>query len=200
MNDSFLFLHGLAIKKFGTAGAVASILGTNESDTRLALERAVEIGEAAFVRGNFVLIPKGVERLNKEYAVRFRQVREESALGEAYEPFEIVNAHLKKLMTQWQTIEIAGELLPNDHSDANYDEKIIRRLEELHDDFEKISLDFVIAVPRLSRYRERLGEALGKIDDGLREYVSGVNVESYHTVWFELHEDLLRMLERVRHE
>jgi hypothetical protein len=200
MSDSFLFLHGLAIKKFGTAGAVASILGTNESDTRLALEQAVEIGEAALVRGNFVLTPKGIEWLNNQYPVRFHQVRHESALSTAYERFEIVNAQLKKLMTQWQTIEIAGELLPNDHSDGKYDEKIIDRLEKLHDDFDQISLDFVKAVPRLSRYRERLGQALVKIDDGFHEYVSGVNVDSYHTVWFELHEDLLRMLERVRHE
>ena len=30
------------------------------------------------------------------------------------------------------------------------------------------------------------------------DYVSGVKVGSYHTVWFELHEDLLRLLGRSR--
>jgi hypothetical protein len=33
---------------------------------------------------------------------------------------------------------------------------------------------------------------------GAIDYVSGVKVDSYHTVWFELHEDLLRMLGRSR--
>ena len=32
------------------------------------------------------------------------------------------------------------------------------------------------------------------------DWVSGVRIDSYHTVWFELHEDLLRMLGRTRQE
>lgn len=33
-----------------------------------------------------------------------------------------------------------------------------------------------------------------------RDYVGGVRCDSYHTVWFELHEDLLRILGATRHE
>ncbi|NQV20995.1 MAG: hypothetical protein HQ511_06225, partial [Rhodospirillales bacterium] len=42
--------------------------------------------------------------------------------------------------------------------------------------------------------------ALEKAEDGETEFVSGAKVDSYHTVWFELHEDLLRILGREREE
>ena len=53
-------------------------------------------------------------------------------------------------------------------------------------------------LPRLARYVERLEAALDKVDNGDINYVSGAKVNSYHTVWFELHEDLLRILDRKR--
>jgi hypothetical protein len=200
MSDRFLFLHGLAIKKFGTPSTVATILGTDESETRFGLEQAVKNGEAAIVRGTFVLTTKGHEELKSQYPVQFRQARESALLSAAYQRFEIVNVQLKKLMTDWQTIDIAGELLPNDHSDSEYDERLIGRLEELHERFKEILPHFVEVSSRLKCYGERLNTALLKIEDDNYEYVSGVKVDSYHTVWFELHEDLLRILERVRHE
>ena len=57
-----------------------------------------------------------------------------------------------------------------------------------------------VSLPRLVRYADRLSEALDRVDDGQIEFVSGVKVSSYHTVWFELHEDLLRLLNRKREE
>ena len=47
-------------------------------------------------------------------------------------------------------------------------------------------------------HRRRLAEALARASAGETDYVSGVRVASYHTVWFELHEDLLRLLGRTR--
>jgi hypothetical protein len=56
------------------------------------------------------------------------------------------------------------------------------------------------AQPRLSRYLERLEFAYDRILAGEIDWVSGVRIDSYHTVWFELHEDLLRILGRTRQE
>jgi hypothetical protein len=44
------------------------------------------------------------------------------------------------------------------------------------------------------RHKDRLNAALDRISAGDNDYVSGVRVDSYHTVWFELHEDLLATL------
>ena len=42
--------------------------------------------------------------------------------------------------------------------------------------------------------------ALERAEDGAIEWVSDAKIESYHTLWFALHEDLLCMLGRARQE
>ena len=59
---------------------------------------------------------------------------------------------------------------------------------------------FARMVQALARYVDRMSEDLDLVDEGKSEFVSGAKVSSYHTVWFELHEDLLRMLDRTRDE
>jgi hypothetical protein len=103
-------------------------------------------------------------------------------------------------MTDWQTMPAGGGRVSNDHSDADYDQSIIDRLGSLHERAERVIGKAADAQPRVGRYLERLEEAYDKVLAGDRDYVSGVRVDSYHTVWFELHEDLLRMLGRTRQE
>ena len=49
-------------------------------------------------------------------------------------------------------------------------------------------------------YRDKLLAALEKAEDGAIDWVSDAKIESYHTLWFELHEDLLRLMRREREE
>ena len=46
MSGSFLVLHGLAIKKFGSAAAVATVIGGDEAAVADALAQAVAAGDA----------------------------------------------------------------------------------------------------------------------------------------------------------
>ncbi len=200
MTDRFTALHGLAIKKFGAAGAVASVLGTAEEEVAAALAEAAANGEAIAARGAFMATPKGQAALREEYPARFAALRGDAGFLAAYERFEAVNGDLKQLMTEWQVRPVAGEQLPNDHGDADYDARIIDRLGALHERAEPVLAAFASALPRLARYAERLAAALERAEDGAIEFVSGAKVESYHTVWFELHEDLLRILDRARAE
>jgi hypothetical protein len=48
-------------------------------------------------------------------------------------------------------------------------------------------------LPRFRCYRVRLTGALTHVRSGALEYVTD-SVESYHAVWFQLHEDLLATL------
>ena len=47
---------------------------------------------------------------------------------------------------------------------------------------------------RFGRYRERLDRALIRVDGGDHTMLAAPLTDSYHTVWFELHEDLLTTL------
>ena len=112
----------------------------------------------------------------------------------------MINRELKQLITDWQTVEIGGSRVPNDHSNKDYDARIIDRLSALHERFEPVLKSLVACAPRLAVYQRKLEEALAKVEDGDIAWVSDARTESYHTVWFELHEDLLRLLGRVRDE
>jgi len=196
-----LALHGLAVKKAGGAEAVAAILGADEGAVAGALEAAVADGRAAGAKGTFMVAPAGREWLDGRYPEAFAGFRADGEASDAYERFERINRELLSLFTDWQMMPAAGgERVPNDHSDSDYDDGIVDRLGAQHERAEKVLDRFAALEPRLGRYRERLDEAYDKVLAGERDYVSGARVDSYHTVWFELHEDLLRMLGREREE
>lgn len=196
-----LALHGLAVKKAGGPAAVAAILGVEEAGIAAALEAAVESDRAAGAKGTFMVAPLGREWLDERYPEAFAGFRANPAATEAYERFERINRKLLELFTDWQMIPAAGgERVANDHSDADYDAGIVDRLGDQHERAEKVLDSFAELEPRLSIYRERLDAAYDKVLAGDHDYVSAVRIDSYHTVWFELHEDLLRMLGREREE
>ena len=198
--NKFDAMHGLAIKKFATPAAVADLLAGDEAVVAAHLAEAVSAGEAVSAKGAFMLSPKGHSALVEVYPRAFEPLRADEALRKGYAQFEVVNHELKRLITEWQTIEVAGEPVPNDHSDSEHDRKTIDRIAALHDRAEPLIQAMAASLPRLARYADRLGEALDRVDDGQIEFVSGAKVSSYHTTWFELHEDLLRLLDRKREE
>jgi hypothetical protein len=53
---------------------------------------------------------------------------------------------------------------------------------------------------RFSGYGPRLATAVDKVEKGDTDWFTKPLIDSYHTVWFELHEDLLATLaiERAR--
>ena len=55
-------------------------------------------------------------------------------------------------------------------------------------------------LPRLKIYGDKLLAALEAAEDGDVEWVSDIRRDSYHTVWFELHEELLRIMGTERDE
>ena len=53
---------------------------------------------------------------------------------------------------------------------------------------------------RFAGYPDRFSAALERVDQGQRNWVDGSRIDSCHTVWFELHEDLLSTLGLERGE
>jgi len=196
----FLAVHGLAVRKAAGPGAVADLLNADESAVAAVFDAAMAEGKIAGAKGIFMVAPAGQAWLADQYPIVYASAREDGALTAAYERFERVNTQLLALFTDWQTMPAGGQRVPNDHSDPDYDRVIIDRLGDLHERAERVVGNCSEAEPRLGRYLERLEAAYDKVLAGDTDYVSGVRIDSYHTVWFELHEDLLRMLGRQRQE
>jgi hypothetical protein len=200
-DTELLALHGLAVKKAGTPAAVAAVIGAEEAEVEAALEAAVAAGRAAGAKGTFMVAPAGREWLDAQYPEAFAEFRADPAATETYERFEKINRELLALFTDWQMVPTAGgDRVPNDHANADYDADVVDRLGAQHERAERVLDSFAALEPRLGLYKGRLDEAYDKALAGETEWVSGARIDSYHTVWFELHEDLLRMLGREREE
>jgi hypothetical protein len=202
MSDmQLLALHGLAVKKAGGPGAVADVLGAEEGEVASALDAAVAEGRAIGAKGTFMVTPAGRDWLVERYPEAYGGFRADPEATAAYERFEKINRELLGLFTDWQMMPSAGgSRVPNDHSDADYDHDVIDRLGRQHERADKVLGRFAELEPRLAVYARRLDDAYDKVLAGEHDWVSGARIDSYHTVWFELHEDLLRMLGREREE
>ncbi len=198
--DLHRVMHGVAIKKHGGAADIAAVAGLPLTRVQAVLGGAVDGGRVAVVEDRYLLTPAGQMILAGEYSRFCGALREDAAFLAAYERFEVVNKPLKQLVTDWQTVEMGGSRVPNDHADSEYDDRVINRLGELHERFEPVMHQLVAREPRLAVYGKKLEHALERAEDGQVAWVSDAKLDSYHTVWFELHEDLLRLLGRQRDE
>ena len=200
MTPRHLAFHGLAIKRLANAAAVADLVGLPEDAVSAELTKAVATGRAIEAKGGFTLAPLARVALEASYGGLYGALREDAAFEAAYQRFEIVNRSLKQVITDWQTMEVRGERVANDHSDDAYDQKIIDRLAGIHETIEPVLRALAARLPRLGVYPKKLTAALEQAEDGDVAWVSDIRRESYHTVWFELHEDLLRIMGTVRDE
>jgi hypothetical protein len=200
MNQTHLVMHGLAVKKHATPEVVAGIVGLETDEVRKVLVNLVEAKRVAEANGKYLLTPAARMALDSNYSRLYADVRVHPDFKAGYEGFERLNGALKQLITDWQTLPVGGGRVPNDHSNKDYDAKIIDRLAELHERAELVLKRLAGVVPRFQIYDEKLRAALGRSEDGAIQWVSDAKIESYHSLWFELHEDLLRLMGREREE
>lgn len=197
--DEFLILNYLDIFRSSLQKDIENNIEIDKEKIREVLNDLLRKGFVRRVDDQWQIEHAGREemkRLRRE--VLESSGRREEVLSYCKE-FEELNTWFKDLVTRWQVKNEGGMLVPNDHSDPEYDLAIIRELGELHrrtvDVLEKLSK----VLPILKTYITRLNRALNLVMRGEIEYLSGVDVQSYHNIWFELHEGLLRLsgLKRV---
>jgi hypothetical protein len=200
MNARDLVLHAAAIKRHSPAPAIAALAGLPAAETQGELDALVATGRAISANGAYALTPLAGVALQARYGQHFAALREDATFVAAYEGFERINVTLKQTITDWQTLDVGGTRIANDHGNKAHDEAVIDRLGGLHEKAEPILAALAAALPRLAYYGDKLLAALESAEDGEHEWVSDVRRDSYHTVWFELHEDLLRIMGREREE
>lgn len=150
---------------------------------------------AAAGRG-FRLSPEGKTRLVALLEADRAEV-DQDALARAYDDFCGFNGDLKQIITDWQ-VTPAGT--PNDHTDVGYDAAVIARLTTLYDGFAPLLATLGTVAGRLGGYPRRFTHALERIAAGETTWVARPIMDSFHTVWFELHEDLIQLSGRTRLE
>jgi hypothetical protein len=193
-------LHGLGVLKHADAAAIARRMQLPVPEVEAALAVAEAHGRVVAVGGRHLLTPLARLALAASYSREHAALRAMPDFRDALARFEEVNRDLKALMTQWQTIAVGGEVVPNTHDDPAHDARIIDRLGRFHDRVAPLLADFTRLVPRLSVYEGALEAALTRAEDGDIAFVADVGIESYHSLWFDLHEELLRLSGTERQE
>jgi len=187
MHDTAL-LQALKLKGRAPVEALASALGRGEGDVQAAVDALVADGLAEETKMGFRLTERGREALEELLAAERAGV-DRGALAQLYEEFCAVNDEFKALVTSWQ---MKSETELNDHTDAAYDRKVLDGLDDLHGRFRPTAERAAALVPRLSTYVSRFDDAIARVRAGEVEYVARPLIDSYHTVWFELHEELIQ--------
>ncbi len=129
-----------------------------------------------------------------------REQRGEERAARALEALVPFYRRMKDIMTGWQIREFKGKQILNDHSDPAHDASVLEAFTHFHDDAIAWLQSFVDGLPRLGSYGSRLRRAAEHVVDGDTSYLASPRVDSYHTVWFELHEDLIHLAGRTREE
>jgi hypothetical protein len=183
-----LLLHALRVKGAATATVLAAALGREEAGAELeALLSARLVTRAGSgPEALLALTPPGHVRDRELVAAELSDDGRER-LGGLYEgSFLPVNVEFKRLCAEWQT---AGESF-----------ELLEQMVGVHERIEAFLAAAAALVPRLGRYSERLGEAFERVQDGDGDALVGPIGDSFHNVWFELHEDLIATLGRSRAE
>ncbi len=192
--DRLAVLHGLRLKGFAETDAVAALTGMSSQPCAYQLCAAESEGLVLHREGRmsgWMLTPAGRAEVAKLLAAELDACGRRATVEDAYRRFLAVNGDFLALCTDWQMID---EHTLNDHADPHYDAAVIVRLGLLDDQVQPVCCDLGEARGRFGGYGPRLAEARQKVQDGATDWFTKPMIESYHTIWFELHEDLLATL------
>lgn len=131
----------------------------------------------------FALQPAGAERLDKLLADE--DLRTSEALRDCYDRFTAVDPLVKQTCTR---------------SQLESPEAALDDLVRLHDRTKACLRKVVACAPRYAPYASRLDACIDRLLDGDHTAFTKPLAESYHQVWWELHQDLLLTLGLEREE
>ena len=200
-----LVFHGLRLKGFAEAPAVAELFGLDAPSVEAHLASAADAGHAVRRDGRisgWTLTADGRKEHERLLAEEVDGHGIRAEIDGCYRRFLTLNGDFLAVCTDWQMKGVGDLAVVNDHGDAAYDQKVVDRLVGLHDQVRPIVADLRTLLARYAPYGNRLRSALEKLVAGERDYFTKPVIDSYHTVWFELHEDLLTTLglERSKEE
>ncbi len=187
----------LRLKGFASRQALQKALRIDDGDLNDELAGLVACGDVSEAPRGFSLTSTGRAHLASELAAERGQV-DAGRIEDVYERFCALNGAFKTLIKDWQIRNLGGEEKLNDHTDQAYDAEIFARLREIDAGLQPVLAEIIALVPRLRAYPVRISEALSAVLGGDRTMMAAPIKDSYHTLWFELHEDLIDLSGRTR--
>ena len=188
-----LVLHGLRLKGFPDTDVLAPAVGREPDDVATRLAAFAELGLVRRLEGRVTgwsLTPAGRKEGERLLGEELDAAGARAEVTDAYERFVALNGDLLAVCTAWQM----RDDVVNDHTDPAYDQQVVVRLVGLHDRVRPVVVDLRDQLTRFGGYSLRLRSAVERVAGGEPEWFTKPVIDSYHSVWFELHEDLIATL------
>lgn len=145
--------------------------------------------------GGWTLTDSGRTENERRLAVELAGTDSRSVVEAAYGRFLPLNDRLLRAATDWQLRPNATDpMAANDHSEREWDQRVLDELSLLSEELRGIGRLLSARLTRFSGYDERFAAALDRVRRGEPGWVNRPKVDSCHTVWMQLHEDLLATL------
>ncbi len=192
-----LTLHAFRLKGVAQPEAVADATGLPLDVVRAEIGALCEVDLVTYRSGRmpgYMQTPEGRVHGSRLLASELDESGTREVVAAAYHDFLGCNQDLLGVCTAWQLRPVDGVNGINDHSDQDYDDSVRRWLTEVHGRVDPILVVLSGALDRFSGHRRRLGTALERVVAGDNDYFTKPMFPSYHSNWFELHEDLLATL------
>jgi hypothetical protein len=198
----FLLLHTLRCIGFASADRIAASSGIAPEETNVRLAALADQDLVSMTPGPFggwALTDEG--RTTEEHMLKeeMGSTGAREPVHQAYESFLRLNPDLLQVSTDWQMVRTGDSHVVNDHRDPEYDAKVLDRLVKIDIGAQRVCADLATALPRFRSYHARLTHALERSLAGDNGLVAD-DFDSYHSVWFQLHEDLLATLGIARED
>ncbi len=189
-------LRAIAIKGFALADGVADAVMAKPEELGPVIDALAADGLVASSAGAYKLTDAGRSRTEGLLTEEREKWGAENAAA-ALDAFLEIDHRVKEVVTAWQ---MRDPQTINDHADADYDAGVLEQLTAIHAEATAWLAPTEAALPRLGDYGARLGRALDAARSGDGRFVASPRVDSYHGIWFELHEDLIQLAGRTREE
>lgn len=197
-----LTLHAVRLAGLADEEAVLDRALLGDQRVREALQLASADGLVQHLtvgeHGGWVLTAGGSSHLGSLLAQEVDGADAHGVLAATLEEFEVINGPFVKRVARWQLRSTSGVARGFDSADDAAVAALLAGLAESGAELRRVLADLTPVLPRFGRYPAQFAAALERAHlEGLR-WITGVGRLSCHTVWAEVHQDLLSSLGRTR--
>jgi pyruvate,orthophosphate dikinase len=176
------------LKGMCTPERAAAALSTAQARVENLLEGNAEFFQTTAL--GVALTARGREWLTEQLASE-RLGLDAATLAVCYDRFTELNHRFKQLVSEWQ-------LLPDDARTDDAWASLVESVAALHARLRPLIEETAGPIARLRGYGDRFERALAGLQAGETSMLASPLEESYHTVWFEYHEELIALCGRDR--
>jgi hypothetical protein len=185
LDELLMVLQVVKMKRGMPSALVERVIGLPMPGPADVYRTAIAKGYCASGPTSLVLTEQG-----HAYWARERE-REREAVGGPWmsrhvESFQQHNYAVKALVSSYQQSR-------NSDADGLQLRRVVAGLSKTHVQTQRWLDTLTMKAPRFGHYERRLALSLANAADGDSTAVASVLTDSYHTVWFEMHEDLLML-------